>query len=71
MKKFFFSIRFYTEGEDEKDKKAAKTALDLIKATFNHVKNNTNQQLLILLTIWSGLEQGFFGADFTAVIIIK
>jgi hypothetical protein len=25
------------------------------------------QQLLIPLTIWSGLEQGFFGADFTAV----
>ena len=25
------------------------------------------QLLLIPLTIWSGLEQGFFGADFTAV----
>jgi hypothetical protein len=29
---------------------------------------NRNQLLLIPITIWSGLEQGFFGADFTAVI---
>ena len=28
------------------------------------------QLLLIPLTIWSGLEQGFFGADFTAVILL-
>jgi len=27
------------------------------------------QQLLIPITIWSGLQAGFFGADFTAVIV--
>jgi len=26
-----------------------------------------NQILIIPLTFWSGVEQGFFGADFTAV----
>ena len=29
---------------------------------------NKKQLLLLPITIWSGLEQGFFGADFTAVI---
>jgi hypothetical protein len=38
----------------------------LVVATLRHMKKH-RQQLLIPLTIWSGLEQGFFGADFTAV----
>jgi hypothetical protein len=29
-----------------------------------------NQLLVIPLTFWAGVEQGFFGADFTAVNII-
>ena len=31
---------------------------------------NSKQLLLLPITIWSGLEQGFFGADFTAVSIV-
>ena len=32
---------------------------------------NKKQLLLLPITIWSGLEQGFFGADFTAVIYLS
>jgi hypothetical protein len=45
----------------------APSGLSLLVATFKLMKNR-NQLLLIPITIWSGLEQGFFGADFTAVI---
>ena len=40
--------------------------LKLVTSTFNHL-TNPYQQLLIPITIWSGLQAGFFGADFTAV----
>ena len=40
--------------------------MQLLVATFRHMKNK-NQLLVIPITIWSGIEQGFFGADFTAV----
>ncbi len=38
----------------------------IIQNYFRHMKNR-DQLLIIPLTIWSGIEQGFFGADFTAV----
>jgi hypothetical protein len=47
----------------------APSGLSLLVATFKLMKNR-NQLLLIPITIWSGLEQGFFGADFTAVICL-
>ena len=67
----FFSRFKSTDDEDEKEakKSESKSGLDLVKATFRHMKNSRYQQLLIPLTIWSGLEQGFFGADFTAVCL--
>ncbi len=50
-------------GENERKEKQGGMALLL--ATFNHLKN-PYQILIIPLTFWSGIEQGFFGADFTA-----
>ena len=38
----------------------------LITATVRQMTNR-DQLLLIPLTLWCGVEQGFFGADFTAV----
>ena len=42
------------------------TGKQLLVATFKHIKK-PYQILIIPLTFWSGIEQGFFGADFTAV----
>jgi len=53
-------------GEDErKDGKEKMTGVQLMVATFKHMKK-PNQIFIIPLTFWSGIEQGFFGADFTA-----
>ena len=51
------------EREDEKEKRSG---MQLLGATFSHMKK-PYQLLIIPLTFWSGVEQGFFGADFTAV----
>ena len=57
-------------GEDErKEGKEKLTGKQLLVATFRHMKKK-NQILIIPLTFWSGIEQGFFGADFTAVSFI-
>ncbi len=42
------------------------SGMKLLVATFKHLKK-PYQLLIIPLTFWSGIEQGFFGADFTAV----
>ena len=42
----------------------------LITATVRQMSNR-EQLLLIPLTLWCGVEQGFFGADFTAVTILS
>jgi hypothetical protein len=53
-------------GEDERREGQEKlTGLQLLVATFKHMKKS-NQILIIPITFWSGIEQGFFGADFTA-----
>ena len=58
-------------GEEERSEKSEKlSGMQLLVATFRHLKNK-NQILVIPLTIWSGIEQGFFGADFTAVSIFN
>ena len=44
--------------------------MQLLGATFSHMKK-PYQLLIIPLTFWSGVEQGFFGADFTAVRKIR
>ncbi len=43
------------------------SGLQLLVATFKHWIFKPYQWLIIPLTFWSGIEQGFFGADFTAV----
>ena len=54
-------------GENERNESKEKlTGLQLLIATFRHMKK-PYQVLIIPLTFWSGVEQGFFGADFTAV----
>merc|ERR1719435_607360 len=53
-------------GEDERQEgKPTLTGKELLVATFRHMKKK-KQILIIPLTFWSGIEQGFFGADFTA-----
>lgn len=56
-------------GEDERQEgKPSLTGKDLLIATFRHMKKK-KQILIIPLTFWSGIEQGFFGADFTAAFV--
>ena len=62
-------INYNRFGEEErKEGKEKLTGTQLLVATFRHMKKK-NQMLIIPLTFWSGVEQGFFGADFTAVSI--
>ena len=44
-----------------------KITLKLFIATFKHMWDSPYQKLLIPLTIYSGIEQAFIGADFTKV----
>lgn len=54
-------------GEKERGGISSKLAgKQLFIATFKHMKNPI-QILMIPLTFWSGIEQGFFGAEYTAV----
>jgi hypothetical protein len=63
----FFSSRY---GEaDREEKKEKRSGIQLLVATFKHMKK-PYQLLIIPLTFWSGVEQGFFGADFTAVSFV-
>jgi len=53
-------------GEDERQEgRPTLSGKELLVATFRHMKKK-KQILIIPLTFWSGIEQGFFGADFTA-----
>jgi len=45
-------------------------SITLLISTVKHMRN-INQLFLIPLTIWSGLEQSFLGAQFTKVDKIK
>ncbi len=54
-------------GEKDRDGESSKlTGISLFFATFRQMRNPV-QLLLIPITIWSGMEQGFFSADFTQV----
>ena len=59
----FYFIRFDGRPNNENEKLSG---LQLLIATFRNLKDPA-QVLIIPITFWSGLEQGFFGADFTAV----
>ena len=57
--------RFVKNEGEEVGKKSGR---QLLISTFNHMKKK-EQLLIIPITFWSGIEQGFFNADFTAVIL--
>ena len=59
------------DNEEKSSQKVSERAetpgcFELLIVTAKQMQKK-KQFLLIPLTIWSGLEQGFFGADFTAV----
>lgn len=55
-------------GEKRKGSESAKelSGVALLSATLNQCRK-PNQQLLIPITVWIGMEQAFIGADFTQV----
>lgn len=53
-------------GENNRNNQTAKEGFELLLATLTHFIKNKYQILIFPLTIWSGLEQGWFGATFTA-----
>lgn len=57
-------------GEKRKGSESAKelSGIALLSATMNQCKK-ANQQLLVPITVWIGMEQAFIGADFTQVSI--
>ena len=56
-------------GEQDRDTGKEKlSGFKLLLATFHHMMKK-KQLLIIPITFWSGIEQGFFGADFTAVSV--
>ena len=63
---FFVDPLSRFDTTDERKERTASTGLQLLVATFRHMKKK-EQILVIPITFWSGIEQGFFGADFTAV----
>ena len=68
--KCYISILIYRYGENDRSgsdgqKKDKLSGLELLVATFKHMKK-PYQLLVIPLTFWSGVEQGFFFSDYTA-----
>jgi hypothetical protein len=61
---FFFLNTYKQIGLESK--KQTKSPLNLLLNTIKHIKNS-NQLLIIPLTLWSGFEQAFISADFTKV----
>jgi len=60
----FFLFRY---GEKQlKGESGELSGVQLLAATASHLRK-PNQQLLIPITIWIGMEQAFIGADFTQV----
>ena len=50
--------------------KKSSFSIDLLVITVKHIPNKY-QLLIIPLTLWSGFEQAFLGADFTRVSLKK
>lgn len=61
-----YCIHRFVGKEKEAAATEGKSEIQLLIATFNHMRH-PYQLLIIPLTIWSGVEQGFFQSDFTAV----
>ena len=56
-------------SEDETRRESLPKTKQLLMTATVRQMSNREQLLLIPLTLWCGVEQGFFGADFTAVTI--
>ena len=66
---FVDPLRIFLSGsQQEQDQEQEKdlSGLQLLVATLHHLRKK-KQLLIVPITFWSGVEQGFFGADFTAV----
>ncbi|XP_066987255.1 UNC93-like protein [Macrobrachium rosenbergii] len=65
----FFVDPLTKYGEDEREgSSTGKSGWELLVATFNHMRH-PYQLLIIPLTVWSGVEQAFIGADYTAAYV--
>ena len=67
----FLAFRLEKEGGGGGGGRKKLRGLKLLRATLAHCARDRRQLLLIPITLWSGIEQGFFGADFTAGFIRK
>merc|ERR1719237_949596 len=65
---FFVDPLSRFDTTDERRDRTQSSGLQLLVATFRHMKKK-EQILVIPITFWSGIEQGFFGADFTAGLV--
>ncbi|XP_045110446.1 UNC93-like protein [Portunus trituberculatus] len=65
---FVDPLRRFVGKEKETAATEGKSSIQLLIATFNHMRH-PYQLLIIPLTIWSGVEQGFFQSDFTAAYV--
>ncbi|XP_046382287.1 UNC93-like protein [Ischnura elegans] len=65
---FLDPLSKYGEKTRGKDPIGEKTVCQLMAATFIQLRN-PYQILLIPLTVWSGMEQAFIGADFTQAFV--
>ena len=52
---------------DKEEGKSRRVSLRLLVATFSQLFKNHSQKLLVPLTIYSGVEQGFIGGTYTRV----
>lgn len=59
----------YGEKQRKADPSKELTGIQLLSATAYQLKK-PNQQLLIPITLWIGMEQAFIGADYTQVRIL-
>lgn len=57
----------YGEKQRNTDPTREVSGIQLLSATAYQLKK-PNQQLLIPITLWIGMEQAFIGADYTQVI---
>ncbi|XP_063872178.1 UNC93-like protein [Scylla paramamosain] len=65
---FVDPLRRFVGKEKETAATEGKSEIQLLIATFNHMRH-PYQLLIIPLTIWSGVEQGFFQSDYTAAYV--
>lgn len=65
IKKINYLFR-YGEKQRRGDPSKEVTGIQLLSATAYQLKK-PNQQLLIPITLWIGMEQAFIGADYTQV----